>query len=602
MVNSNISPDAPALSGHRAAGNEFTYKAFISYSHKDEQAAKKLRRSLERYRTPKSLRNDGATLGAIFRDRDELPAASHLNKTIKTALRASENLIVMCSPNAAASRWVNEEITYFKSLGRDGHIFSVILSGVPNAADNGLDKTPECLPHALRYESDEDGSFSTDPVEPLAADFRKGGDGEKLGTLKIISGLLGVGLDALLQRQLIRTRRRMIGVATAASIIVSLLAGLTWTAYHAQNQAEARRADAENFVEFLLSDLSAELESYGKLSLLDTVGEKAINYYTQFEEDDFDSNVNSRRARTLQFMGELQDALGKTEESQKYFNQAYTITQSGLSQDVENPDRIFEHARSVFLRSLPVRRTGDYAGELVHLREYFKLCQKLESVETGSDRAINELALAKMNLGRVYYRTGEIENAKREFAGAENQFGSLTNKGFNLESLLNQAENMAWHAEAYRSTKDYQKNYDIRSAQVALLERRLSQAPSDFRLMEGLVYAKLGFGNAARRLDFIDEAKTQLSSALSETQTALNLEPNREKMKRAQSAVLIGLMSVAIQDTDVGSYHTARDKLTTLHSAVMETDIGENRYWNEIVPKTLATIDAEFKNQLGTAQ
>ena len=602
MVNSNGSQDAAASSGARASGEAFAYKAFISYSHKDEQAAKKLHRRLERYRIPKSLRKDSATLGAIFRDRDELAAASHLNKTIKAALHASENMIVICSPNAAASRWVNEEITYFKSLGREGHIFSVILSGAPNAAHHGLDPTQECLPQSLGYQTKDDGVQDSDQAEPLAADFRTDGDGEKLGTLKIISGLLGVGLNALLQRQLIRARRRMIGTITAASVIISLLTGLTWTAYHAQNQAEARRADAENFVEFLLSDLSAELESYGKLSLLDTVGEKAINYYTQFEEDDFDGNVNGRRARTLQFMGELQDALGKTENSQDYFDQAYAITQSGLSQDDQNPDRLFEHARSAFLRSLPLRRAGDYAGELDYLREYLQLCQELETIEAGSTRTVNELGLAKMNLGRVYFRTGKIEDAKREFSGAESRFDSLTNKGFNLESLLNQAENMAWHAEAYRSTEDYQKNYDIRSAQVSLLEGKLNQAPSDFRLMEGLVYAKLGFGNAARRLDFIDEAKTQLSSALGETQDALNLEPNREKMKRAQSAVLIGLMSVAIQDTDIGSYQTARDKLTTLHSAVMKTDLGENRYWNVIVPKTLATIDAEFEDQRGTAQ
>ena len=93
--------------------SETTYKAFISYSHTDEQTARWLHRYLENYRMPRALNGGGAAqkrLRPIFRDREELASSVSLSESIKTALMRSEALIVVCSPAAAQSKWVNEEI------------------------------------------------------------------------------------------------------------------------------------------------------------------------------------------------------------------------------------------------------------------------------------------------------------------------------------------------------------------------------------------------------------------------------------------------------------------------------------------------------------
>src|SRR5690606_397528 len=91
------------------------YRAFISYSHVDEAIAARLHRQLERYRPPRGLKHgDGTDAAApgriqpVFRDRDELAGAGQLSDAIEAALDQSEALIVICSPNAVASRWVGE--------------------------------------------------------------------------------------------------------------------------------------------------------------------------------------------------------------------------------------------------------------------------------------------------------------------------------------------------------------------------------------------------------------------------------------------------------------------------------------------------------------
>ena len=96
------------------------YKAFISCSHEDEAFGAWLHRELEKYKTPKKLREDypnlPKTLYPIFRDRYELNAGDDLGVEIPKALENSDALIVVCSSKSADSTWVNKEIMDFKMM------------------------------------------------------------------------------------------------------------------------------------------------------------------------------------------------------------------------------------------------------------------------------------------------------------------------------------------------------------------------------------------------------------------------------------------------------------------------------------------------------
>ncbi len=588
------SPTLSVSGQDTAQAQTFAYKAFLSYSHKDEVQAARLHRKLEQYRIPKNLRQNGPGLGAIFRDKDELSAASVLDASIQTALRESESLIVLCSPHAVRSQWVDKEIALFKSLGREDHIFTVLLSGIPNAARRGFPADQECLPKSLRYDLTEAGEIFAERSEPLATDLRRGGDGKKLGLLKLVSGLLGLGLDQFLQRQLVHARRRMMGVLVASSILISIFAGLSWATYTAQLQAEARQADAENFVEFLLSDLSLQLETYGRLDLLDSVGVKAVEYYAQFEEDELDAQTSGRRARTFHFMGELQHALAKTEQSESFFDEAYALTAKGLNDDPRNPDRVYEHARSAFLKSLPLRRKVDYDAELVQLKEFETFVRRLEALENGSDRSKTQLALAGLNIGRVKLRTDELEASEQYLTQAEALFKNLSEKSPSVENLLNRTENLAWLAEYHRMKAEFQVSFDYRVQQSSLIDKRLAASPDDFRLIEASVYAKLGLANAANFLGRTEDAKRYFTSALTGTQTALRLEPNREKMRRAQSIILIGILRIAISENDETTFLTANTQLERLQTETRQTSTDDNKFWDEVLPGLIAGLAPDF--------
>ncbi|HSK29387.1 MAG TPA: toll/interleukin-1 receptor domain-containing protein, partial [Candidatus Limnocylindria bacterium] len=226
--------------------NPYKYWAFISYSHRDKAPGEWLHRSLEAYRIAKSLQGKNTPMGPIparlfpvFRDRDELAAAPDLGDRIEAALRQSRYLIVVCSPASAASPWVNKEIAYFKSMGREDRIFSLIVDGEPYASERPGQQSDECFPIALRTRLAPDGRTDT-PAEPLAADLREDKDGRQNALLKLVAGMLGVGFDELRQRQLEARNAWLRKVVAASLALVLVFAALAGYALVQQRLAEQR--------------------------------------------------------------------------------------------------------------------------------------------------------------------------------------------------------------------------------------------------------------------------------------------------------------------------------------------------------------------------
>jgi tetratricopeptide (TPR) repeat protein len=218
------------------------YIAYISYYHGDRRVARWLHRAVESYRIPRKMLaklglDKPARLKPVFLDREELSSSSNLAESLRNALDESGFLIVVCSPAAAASRWVNEEIKVFQELGRADKILCLIVAGEPLAAQRGLAPELECFPHAL-FGAPLEGRIGVELTsEPLAADLRAGGDSRHSARLKIIAALLGVSFDELRHRDHARQRRRLALVGLAATLGCVIFAGLAVAAWIAREEA-----------------------------------------------------------------------------------------------------------------------------------------------------------------------------------------------------------------------------------------------------------------------------------------------------------------------------------------------------------------------------
>src|SRR5688572_5747825 len=102
------------------------FKAFISYKHvKSTRFAERLELAVKAYAKP--LYRPPM---AIFRDEKHLRAGGDLPELIRSALEASEFLVFLASPEAAASSWVRDELSYWcADAGRRRRLIVVLTHG-----------------------------------------------------------------------------------------------------------------------------------------------------------------------------------------------------------------------------------------------------------------------------------------------------------------------------------------------------------------------------------------------------------------------------------------------------------------------------------------
>ena len=115
---------------------QFKYFAFISYNSKDTEWGKKVQKKLEGYKMPATICSEHGWARkpikpVFFAPTDIQPGG--LSEELQERLRASRNLIVICSPNSAKSEWVGKEIEFFHQLGRTKQIHFFIVEGTPHS-------------------------------------------------------------------------------------------------------------------------------------------------------------------------------------------------------------------------------------------------------------------------------------------------------------------------------------------------------------------------------------------------------------------------------------------------------------------------------------
>ena len=220
----------------------YKYTAFLSYSHRDNAWARRIHRALEQFRIDESLAKratfvgpDPGSLRPVFRDREEFSAGKSLDRQTREALEASAFLILLCSPSAAKSEFVNQEVLLFKQLGRSERIIPVILDGMPDGGE------AECFPPAMRYKVTKTGRLSKKKEDIIAADVRSTGDGWTLTVAKIVARIIGVSTDSVFARAERERRQSQRVRATVGVIIAGLAIGGAIFAYtsHSQRQTLA---------------------------------------------------------------------------------------------------------------------------------------------------------------------------------------------------------------------------------------------------------------------------------------------------------------------------------------------------------------------------
>jgi TIR domain-containing protein len=220
--------------GHRVP----IYDAFISYSHaKDKPIAAALQTVVQRLGKPwyrrRALR--------IFRDDTSLSATPELWPSIENALAQSRFLILLASPEAAASQWVGKEVAYWRAnKGADTLLVALTDGELKWGEGDFIRQDPMPLPAPLA------GAFASEPKWIDLRPYRGGADArdDKFAELAadFAAAIHGMPKEDLLSQE-VRQQRRALRLAWGA---VGTLAGLVaiagwqwWEATSAKETAVA---------------------------------------------------------------------------------------------------------------------------------------------------------------------------------------------------------------------------------------------------------------------------------------------------------------------------------------------------------------------------
>lgn len=421
-ASNSATPAEPASLPHPARPGAARYRVFLSYSHADTKWARWLMRQLEFYRVPRRFHGRVAPIGEVgwriapvFRDRDELPTTSDLGETIRGALRESATLVVICSPNSAKSRWVQEEILAFKRLHGEKRVFAFIIGGEPKiegAAD-------DCFSPALRVELGADGQLSSVPAEVVAADARAEGDGPKLAFIRLVAGLLGVGFDELRQRELQRRNRRLMVITGCSVAGMALTFGLAVVAWQARNDARRRQDQAEDVMAFMLGGFRDELKKVGRLDLLNKVGTEATKYFHSLEERDLTDTALARHAKALTQIGEIRMDEARFDEALRAFTTANERAAVLARRHPEDGDMLFERAQTEFWIGAVHRKRGDVEATRTWALRYRDTARALVALERQSPRAQREVVSGHHNLAVLEFDQANYAAARQAFLGEQ---------------------------------------------------------------------------------------------------------------------------------------------------------------------------------------
>jgi len=500
------------------------YVAFISYSHKDAKWADWLHKSLERYRVPGKLRRRDSVspipkrLLPIFKDRDELSAATSLSERIQDAIAASEAMIVICSPHSAGSHYVNEEILTFKRLGTGGRILPIIVAGEPDS------ETDECFPPALKYRLDADGDLSDIPDEPVAADARPGKDTRSDAKLKIIAGLLGVGLDDLKQREA-RKQLKLMSSITAASLGVAVLTiALAISAYYSKQDAQRRRGQAEDLVSFMLVDLRSQLEPLAKLDLLDAVGDKAMDYFTSLKKSDIRRETVINQAKALRQIGQVRIFQGRSQASMDAYNKAWELLGTVNERDSDTAV-LYEMAQTRFGFADVHYYRQELTKAYTEILKYRDLAARMVSLEPGIARHQMELAMAEHNLGCLARKTNQPLEAKQRFMAAYEIKKALSDgEPGHSEYTSELADTISWIGTVESSLGNIRNAIEWRETEIAL-RRELVELDTDVRFNDKQAIAYNRLSDDLYRLGKPEEATKPSQKAISAYRFLIGHDP-----------------------------------------------------------------------------
>ena len=380
-------------------------------------------------------------------------------------------------------------------------------------------------------------------------------------------------------------RRNRAGSIAALLSVVGLVAFGVWQSIQsdrirrARDRADARRAQAEAVLDFMLDSLRAKLEPIGRLDILDDVGQTAALYFAAIPEEDLTDSELLSRSQALYQIGQVRLEQGRLPEAEATFEESRKLAAALRERDPSDNDRLFGLSQAEFWVGEAARRQGDQATALSYFTRYAEQSRELADRDPDNPTYRVEVAYGYNNVGTVLRSLGRLEEAEASFQrslgvredlleqspGDIGRIYDLANAHHNLGVLQDQLNR-------------YQAAAENLERAIDLEGRLLAEAPEDARWKDMLADTRSFRGSLALVMGDVHRAQTEFEAMHALRTELATLDPSNARWRRSE-AISHGLVaSVARASGDPASARTHYEQGLEIFRGLLRTD-PDQRVW-----------------------
>ncbi len=235
------------------------HDAFISYSRRNADFARRLEKALEEFKPPRDLAVPQRYLN-VFRDETDFTGVEYF-QSVEHHLGDSSKLILVCSPQARASTYVGDEVRRFAQKHGAENIIPILLDGIPNNEATPEQSSDCAFPEALCEVLGMPLAISYRGFDPKKDRVDKGAFADSwFALLANLYGISRADVERREKRRQQRNRRILVGIVTGiiTSLAIALVVSLLFW-----RQSEVQRGKAETA--FFNERKAKEAESKARL-------------------------------------------------------------------------------------------------------------------------------------------------------------------------------------------------------------------------------------------------------------------------------------------------------------------------------------------------
>lgn len=376
--------------------------------------------------------------------------------------------------------------------------------------------------------------------------------------VQAMTGGRGYALRCFLRRN--RLRVALVSLASVALVVG--FAAATYGLLQAQEQralAEARRANAESLLGFMLGDLTDKLRPIGRLELLESVSKEAMTYLSQDDSRNDDADTLIKKAKTLRTLAEVEQARGQAGAAQSVVDRAEALLDRAAPLSQTSPDFWFERGQVAYWNGAIAYAARDLPVAEKHWLRYRDAAAGLGRL--SPDRvATQEQSYAQNNLAVVAFEQGRFAEAAVGFQETVDLRTLLDDGSSESNGSLSKA--LSWLARSHAQDR---RLGDARAAykkQLALVVRARREDPESTELRYEEILARHWVGRIALDMGELGDAVDQLRQVVGAADNLIKVDGSQAVWRRA---AISGLLDLSIA---LGAQNEVEEARACLKSAL----------------------------------